>query len=129
MRREPAYTLLFDGDCRICRACARAVRLLDVRRGLSIRSIQESGGLIRSVPASQRLRAAHAIAPDGCVTSGGEAMPAILAALVADSNFERRVRASHTSVSALSYAYRVMAQVRGKLSCAVAPASAARIPR
>ena len=80
------------------------------------------------MPAEGRLGAAHAIGPDGRLTSGGEAMPAILAALVADTSFERRIRGSRASMSLLAAVYRIMAEVRGQLSCAVAPAPAARIP-
>lgn len=129
MRSNRGYTLLFDGDCRICTAFARAVRMVDVRRAFSIRAIQESGDLLRELSFPDQLGAAHVVAPDGRVTSGGAAMPAILAGLVADPRLEDRLRASRTSMSALAGVYRVMAQVRGQLSCAAAPASAGRSPR
>ena len=130
MRSEAPYTLLFDGECRVCAAFARVVRLVDLRRGLQVCSIQDSGGLLAAVPAEERLGAAHAVGPDGRVTSGAEAMPAIVAALTAGPRFEARLRSSRTSMVALEYIYRLMTEMRGRLSCAtgVAP-SAGRIPR
>lgn len=124
-----AYALLYDRDCRICAAFARAVRFFDVRRALTIRPIQDSEPMLRELPADQWFAAAHAVGPDGRVTSGGEALPAILAALVAGPRFESRVRASTASMAALRWAYGVMAEVRGRLTCAAGPASAARIPQ
>lgn len=128
MQTDPAYTLLFDRDCRICAAFARTVRLLDVRGALTIRPIQESAGMLGGLPADEWLAAAHAVGPDGRVTSGGEALPAIVAALVAGPRFEGRIRGSRASMAALRCAYGVMAEVRGRLTCASGPASAARSP-
>ncbi len=129
MRNDRVYTLLFDGDCRICRAFACVVHLLDVRRAVAIGAIQASGELLRTVPPDERLSAAHMVAPDGRVTSGGDAMPAIVAALVADSGVERRIRRSRRSMAALDRLYRIMVGVRGQLTCAAGPVSAARSPR
>ncbi len=128
MPRDAAYTLLFDRECRICSAFARTARLLDVRGALAIRPIQDSGEMLRELPADQWLAAAHAVGPDGKVTSGGEALPAILAALVAGPRLEDRIRGSRASMATLRWAYVIMAEVRGRLTCAAGPASAARTP-
>ncbi len=123
-----AYSLLYDRDCRICTAFARTARRLDVRGALTIRAIQDSGEMLQGLPTDRWFAAAHAVDPDGRVTSGGEALPAILAALVAGPRFESRVRESSASMAALRWGYGVMAEVRGRLTCAAGPVSAARIP-
>ncbi len=70
------------------------------------------------------------VAPDGRVTSGSDAMPALLAALVAGPRFEGRLRRSRFSMAFLGGVYRVMVATRSALTCAVAsPAAAARSPR
>ncbi len=128
MPSDGAYILLFDGDCRICRAFARAIHHLDVRRSLSVRPIQESRGLLGALPVDRHLKAAHVVAPDGRVSSGGEAMAALVAGLVAGPRFEERIRRSMACSQALGRAYAVLARLREQLSCAVVPASAGRTP-
>ena len=50
--------------------------------------------------------------------------------LVAGLGLENRLRASHLLMKVLSKTYRLMTEVRGRLSCAaVASSSAGRIPR
>lgn len=130
MRAARPYFLLYDGECRICSAFARTVKALDVRQTLRIRPIQESKELLVGIPEAEQLEAAHAVSPDGRVTTGSAAMPAIVAALVAGPGLERRLRSSRSSVAVLSRFYEVLTELRGRLSCAnVAPSSAARIPR
>lgn len=128
MAGRASYSLLYDGDCRICSAFARAIRSFDVRRTLDVRRIQESRDLLAAIPAAHVLDSAHAVSPDGRVSSGADAMPALLAALVADPAFEERLRGSRRSMAFLGAVYEVMRTVRGRLACA-APASAGRSPR
>ncbi len=130
MQSQTGYTLLFDEDCRICSAFARAARLFDPRGRLRISPIQESGDLLAMISPEARLDAAHIVAPNGRVTSGPEAMPALLAAFVAGPRFERRLRASRRSVATLGLVYGLMTELRGRLTCrAAVRVSAARIPR
>ncbi len=128
MPSDGAYILLFDGDCRICRAFARAVHHLDVRRNLSVRPIQGSQSLLRALPGDRQLKAAHVVAPDGRVSSGGEAMAALVAGLVAGPRLEEHIRQSMACSRLLGGAYAVLARLREQLSCAVVPASAGRTP-
>ncbi len=123
-----SYWLLYDGDCRLCSVFARTVRVLDVRRALKVQRIQDAGDLLAPIPAERVLDSAHAVSPSGRISSGADAMPAVLAALVADSRFEERLRASRSSMAFLGAVYEVMRTVRGQLACA-APSSAARSPR
>jgi predicted DCC family thiol-disulfide oxidoreductase YuxK len=130
MRTEQAYFLLYDSECRICTAFARTVRMLDVRRRLRVRSIQASGELLAAIPETEWLEGAHAVSPDGRVSTGAAAMPALIAALVAGPELERRLRASRASMAALSRIYGVMTELRGRLTCATgAPFSARHSPR
>lgn len=124
------YTLLFDGECRICSAFARLARRLDARRRLQVRPIQDSEALLAPIPPDRRLGAAHMVSPDGRVSSGSDAMPALVAALVAGPRFERRLRGSRASMAALARLYGLMVATRSALTCAVAGGAAAgRSPR
>lgn len=125
-----AYTLLFDSECRVCSAFARMARRLDVRRRLQVRPIQESNALLAAVPPAVWYDAAHMVAPDGRVTSGSDAMPSLVAAIVAGPRFERRLRGSRACMAALGRVYGIMVATRTALTCAVAaPAGAGRSPR
>ncbi len=122
--------LLFDGDCRICTAAASWARAFDLGGRLRTRPIQDSGELLAALPAADRLGAVHAVAPDGRLLTGPEALPAILAALSAGPGLERLLRSSPPAMSTFARAYAVLAGVRGRLTCGVAaPASAVRNPR
>ncbi len=122
--------LLFDGDCRICTAAASWVRAIDLLGRLRTRPIQDSGELLAALPAADRLGAVHAIAPDGRLLTGPEALPAILAALSAGPGLERLLRSSLPAMSTFARTYAVLAEVRGRLTCGVAAtASAVRTPR
>lgn len=130
MQTRAPYLLLYDGDCRICTAFARGVRTVDVRRRIRIRPIQESRHLLSAIPGDSILDAAHAVAPDGRVTTGADALPTLLSALLGVPRVERRVRASRASMRLLSRFYAILVQLRGHLSCGfAAAASAARSPR
>ena len=130
MPTEGGYSLLYDGDCRICAAFARAVGFVDIRRRIRVRSIQESRDLLRGIPQDRILDAAHAVSPDGRVSTGAGAMPTLLAGLLGVPRFEAWLRASDASMKALSRFYDVLVALRGHLSCGFADASsAARSPR
>lgn len=130
MRRNRSYSLLYDGDCRVCTAFARAVSFLDLRRHLRVRPIQESEALLAAIPPTERLSEAHAVSPDGRVSSGAEAMPTVIAALVGNPAIEPRLRGSPRSMALLGRSYEVLREIRGRLTCGIAaPASVGRSPR
>lgn len=68
--------LLYDGDCRFCRASARAVAALDRRRSFAILPLDDpaAAALLASVPAERRGESMSVVRPDGWVLSAGDAL-------------------------------------------------------
>lgn len=130
MQMNPVrYTVLYDGECRICTAFARAVQALGVTGHVRSRPIQESLDMLGPMPPGKVLDSMHAIAPDGRVTTGGEAMPAIVAAVAGGPALESLLRSSALVKSSLGGLYRVMVTIRGRLTCGIAsPSSAQALP-
>ena len=130
MQARAPYLLLYDGECRICAAFARAVRAMDLRRRIRIRPIQDARDLLSALPSDSILDAAHAVAPDGRVTTGADALPTLLGALLGTPRVERWARSSRAFMRVLSRVYGILVELRGHLTCGfAAPASAARSPR
>ncbi len=130
MRTGEPYLLLYDGDCRICSAFAHGLRFVDVHRKVRVQTIQSAGALLAGLPPDGLLDAAHAVSPDGRVTTGPDAMPMLAGALLANSGVEARLRSSDPAMRFLSSVYRILVDLRGRLTCRVpAPSSAARTPR
>ncbi len=130
MPTPDATFLLYDGDCRVCTAFARAVHAVDLRRAIRIRPIQESRELLRGMAQDTILDAAHAVSPDGRVTTGADALPTLVAALLGTPRIEGWIRSSKTSMGAASWFYALLVDLRGHLTCGFAvPAAAERSPR
>ncbi len=130
MRSTGPYFVLYDGDCHVCTACARFLAFIDVHRNIRARPIQESRDLLRAIPEDARLEAAHAVDPDGRVSTGADAMPTLVGALLGAPKAEGWLRASRFASRALSRAYILLVRFRGRLTCgAPALSSAARSPR
>lgn len=110
------YVLLYDGDCRLCSASARWVSAVDVHGRIRIRPIQASRELLPG-SGDDILDAMHVVAPDGRVWTGGEAVPAILAALSGARAIEPLLRASPAATSAMHVLYSLMVELRGHLTC------------
>jgi predicted DCC family thiol-disulfide oxidoreductase YuxK len=68
--------LLYDGDCRFCRASARAVAALDRRRSFAILPLDDPAAapLLASVPPERRGESMSVVQPDGWVLSAGDAL-------------------------------------------------------
>ncbi len=130
MRTEGGYFLLYDGDCRVCSFFGSIVSILDVQRRIRVRPIQDSQDLLPGIPTDTVLDAAHAVSPDGRVTTGADAMPTLIGALLGRPLVEARLRSSRSSMRTLSRLYRILVGLRGHLSCGVGAASkAVRTPR
>jgi predicted DCC family thiol-disulfide oxidoreductase YuxK len=68
--------LLYDDDCRFCRASARAIAALDRRGSFAILPLDDpaAAALLASVPAERRCKSMSVVQPDGWVLSAGDAL-------------------------------------------------------
>jgi predicted DCC family thiol-disulfide oxidoreductase YuxK len=96
--------VLYDSDCGFCRWAMAWALGRDDRHVLVPVPIQSPLGceLLVEIPPSERLRAAHAIAADGSLSSGGAAATQVLSVL-APTRALGQVAASVPSVTALLY--------------------------
>jgi predicted DCC family thiol-disulfide oxidoreductase YuxK len=80
-----APTVLYDGDCGLCKALLALLLRLDRGGRLRPVPIQSEIGerLLAEVPREERLRSWHLVTSDGAVHSGGAGIPAALAVLPA----------------------------------------------
>lgn len=130
MQTDASLVLLYDGDCRICTAFARAVSRLAGRDAIRARSIQTSPALFGGMPPTTALASAHAISPDGRIRSGPDVLPALAGAFLRQPRLEDRMNASARARSATDVVYHALVAFRGALSCAsAATSSEARNPR
>lgn len=113
--------LLYDGGCRICSAAARLVRALSRRARLEVRPIQGSEDLLASLPAGERLGALRFVREDGRVASGGDALPALAAAVAGAPQVETLILRPPGAVSAVHRAYDALVRVRSRLTCGISP--------
>src|SRR5436190_2529079 len=76
-------TVLYDADCGFCRWTLALLLGFDSELRLLPEPIMSETGerLLAGLPMDQRLRSAHAVTPDGEVSSGGDAVPVIARAL------------------------------------------------
>ena len=80
--------ILYDGDCRFCRAALALLLTWDRERQLRPVAIQseEGAGLLAEIPEDERLVSAHAVIPGGSgLVSGGAAAGPVLRLLPAGS--------------------------------------------
>jgi predicted DCC family thiol-disulfide oxidoreductase YuxK len=75
--------LLYDDDCRFCRACADLIEAWDRRGRMALLpfSDQEASRLMSAIEPNLRERSMHVVQPSGAIESGGDAMVAVLEAL------------------------------------------------
>lgn len=109
-----ALPVLYDGDCGFCRWSLAKLLARDPD-GTRLRPVRldsdEGRALLAAMPEAERMRAAHAVTPDGAVHTGGDAVAPILRAL-------GRPRAAAVAVAlgpALRPGYRLVARSRGLL--------------
>jgi predicted DCC family thiol-disulfide oxidoreductase YuxK len=107
-------TVLYDEDCGFCRWSADKLRVWDRRRRLTFAAIQSTKGaeLLHAVPATERLDSMRAVAPDGRVWSGGQAVRVILAELPGGSGL---ASIAATFPGATKWSYRLAARHRNRL--------------
>ncbi len=123
MRTEGPYFVLYDGNCRVCTACARFVAFIDIHRRIRAQAIQESHELLQGMGEDVMLDAAHAIAPDGHVTTGADAVPTLVGALLGTPEAEGWLRSSPSTMRTVSRLYAMLVRFRGQLTCGISAPS------
>lgn len=74
LARPPMLTVLYDGDCGVCKCFAALLRRLDSARRLRLIPLQGAPAVLPNAPAEQDLMAAlHVVDPSGRWTRGGAA--------------------------------------------------------
>ena len=119
-------TLLFDGECRICRTFARVVSWWGRSQGLRVLPFQRPDGrlLLHGFSDDEIQRSAHLVLRDGTVLSGPAAFPALLDRLPALGPLHRRLGDRFIVPRITRALYDAALAVRGAAQCATArPAS------
>jgi predicted DCC family thiol-disulfide oxidoreductase YuxK len=82
-REARHYTLIYDGDCRVCNRSVNILRKLDVRQQLEIVPSQTTGVGARFpwIPAAAFTEAIQLIGPDGETWQGAAAVEQLLGIL------------------------------------------------
>jgi len=118
MQTRP-YVLLYDRDCGICSALGEWIRIADFRRRIEIRSIQSSLALLPGIPETRALDAFHMVAPEGVVTTGGDAVPTLIEAFPVAAGLGRILRRSNVLMGVVQAFYRFLTRFRDRLVCRV----------
>jgi predicted DCC family thiol-disulfide oxidoreductase YuxK len=117
--------LLYDDECGFCRwALAWVLRLDQAARIRPLPLLSpEADALLRGVPEHERLESWHLVAPDGRVSSAGDAFAPLLEQLPRGRRAARMARALGP---ALRWAYRLVASNRSALGALIPARSKAR---
>jgi len=113
------YRLLYDGGCGICSSVARWVTWIDVRDRIRIMPVQTSREWLPGMSDEVAFSAVHVVSPDGRVTTGGDALTALLEALPLGSGLGRLLAGSAALQRAVHAMYGFASEFRGDLTCAV----------
>ena len=126
----PSYVLLYDRDCGICSALSRWIRAVDIRRRIRFQSIQSGRALLKGIPEDRMLDAWHMVAPNGQVTTGGDAVPTLVGAFPIGAGFGRLLRGSSGLMVQVHRLYAFLTRFRDRLVCRLdaAPPSARSSP-
>lgn len=122
MSRPPwsTATLLFDGECRVCRALATLVAWWDFRHRVRVLPFQEKEArrLLPGWTDAEVEAAAHLVLPEGAVRSGPHAFTALLDRLPVVGLLHRRFGGTETVRWLEHAAYHVGVELRGAARCA-----------
>lgn len=74
------YTVVFDGDCKVCTRLARVLRAWDTRHAIEVVSSQQPGVMARFpwIPARAYVEALQMVAADGTTWQGAAAIEQLL---------------------------------------------------
>ncbi|MEE9268270.1 MAG: DCC1-like thiol-disulfide oxidoreductase family protein [Thermoplasmata archaeon] len=120
--RSRSPTLLFDGECRVCRTFAGFVYLWGRPRGLRVLPFQEkeARSLLVALTDEEVRRSAHLVLEDGEVLSGRRAFPALLDRLPALGALHRRLGNRFIFPRLVRALYDAGVTLRGALRCTTA---------
>jgi predicted DCC family thiol-disulfide oxidoreductase YuxK len=110
--------LFYDGDCRFCRACARAIASLDRTRSIALLPFDDSSAneMLASVPEDMRDESMHLVQPDGWVLSGGDALIELARLLPGGSHLADAARRYDALHKVFRSGYDFVARHRGQFS-------------
>jgi predicted DCC family thiol-disulfide oxidoreductase YuxK len=111
--------LFYDGDCRFCRATARAVAALDRHHSLAVLPFDDPAAewLLASVPADRREESIHLVQPDGSVLSAGDALIELTRVLPGGDLLASAAWRNDGLRRLFVRGYQLVAERRGMLSC------------
>ena len=113
------HYLLYDAECRICTRVARWTVAVAPRGRLRIQPTEASRYLLAGLPEDVVRSAYHVVSPDGRVTTGGDAVPALLEVMPMGAGFGRLLRGSQSLMERIRTLYGFAATFRGALTCRV----------
>ncbi|MEE9163261.1 MAG: DCC1-like thiol-disulfide oxidoreductase family protein [Thermoplasmata archaeon] len=120
--RSGSPTLLFDGECRVCRTFASLVYLWGRPRGLRVLPFQEKKArhLLFDLTDEEVRRSAHLVLAGGEVLSGPAVFPALLDRLPALGPLHRRLGDRFIFPRLVRALYDAGVALRGALQCPTA---------
>ena len=112
------YTVVFDGDCRVCTRLANALRQWDGERALEVVSSQQQGVMVRFpwIPPRAYAEALQLVAADGTTWQGSAAVEQLLHMLPRGRLVAWIFRVPYVRVLADRF-YRWFARNRYRLGC------------
>src|SRR5438046_10232999 len=79
MAIDPAATLIYDGECGLCRRCVELVRRWDREHRIALVPFQDQAAVARfGIPLPALAAAMHLVLPDRRVFAGADAVPGVL---------------------------------------------------
>jgi len=112
------WVLVYDGECRFCRACVRLVERWDVHRRVRVVPFQDAGALavLPAIPRPALEAAMQLVSPADEVRAGAEAAPALLGLLPGGGVLALMFRLPGFPALA-ARVYAVVARNRHRLGC------------
>lgn len=113
--------LLYDDECKFCRASAALVRAWDHREALDLLPLSDrrATSLLAPMTPAQQMRSIHVVEPDGSISSAGSAVIALCRDLPGVAWIPRTVASRPLLGTLIGRAYTAIAAARGALASVV----------